>query len=153
MEILTKKKGTLGETAGIKDFGTMLKHYGSNPNYAPELCANYNEVVGDMTTILNKAIQTKYDCLAEVRKKLSDAWDEFNKAHGQHADAHAAKDPERIKRAQEDIRRVEKLVKQREDEVRWIEEAIEKLEARRTGLTKEADCPPLKKAAAPPPTP
>jgi hypothetical protein len=153
MDILTKKKGTPGEKAGIKDFGTALKGYGSDPNYAAKLCANYNDVVRDMTTILNKAIQTKNDCLPEARKKLADAWDEFNKAHKQHADAHAAKDPERIKRAQEDIRRVEKLVKQREDEVRWIEDAIKKLEARRAGLTKEANCPPAKKATTPPPTP
>ncbi len=151
MDILTKKKGTPGESAGIKDFGTALKGYGSDPNYAAKLCANYNDVVRDMTTILDKAIQTKNDCLPEARKKLSDAWDEFNKAHKQHVEAHAAKDPERIKLAQEEIRRVEKLVKQRDDEVKWLEEAIRKLGARRTGLT-TAKCPPVKKTAAPPPT-
>jgi hypothetical protein len=153
MDILMKKKGTPGETAGIKDFGTALKGYGSDPNYAAKLCAVYNDVVRDMTTILDKALQTKNDCLTEARKKLTEAWDEFNKAHKEHAGAHAAKDPERIKRAQEEIRRVEKLVKQREDEVRWIEDAIKKLQTRRVGLVPEANCPPVKKAAAPPPVP
>jgi hypothetical protein len=153
MDILQKKKGR--ETAGIKDFGTALGKYGSDPNYAPKLCANYNTVVQDMTAILEQAIKTKNECLTEAWKKLNDAWAGFNKAHKEHADAHAAtlRDPDRITRAQEGIRRAEQLVKQREDEVKWLEEAIKKLQARRTGLVKEAACPPMQKAVAPPPTP
>lgn len=152
IDLLTKKKAP--GTAGIKDFSTELGKYGTNPNYAADLCANYNAVIGDMVAILDKAIQTKTDCLTEAWKKHKEAWDEFDKAHKEHAAAHSAspRDPDRIARAQEGIRRAEELVKKRVDELKWLEEAIKKLQARRAGLAKEAVCPP-RKAVAPPPAP
>jgi hypothetical protein len=148
MEILKKTKGTKGETADINDFGTALKGYGSNPNYAADLCHNYNAVATDVGIILDQAIQTKEACLKEAHTKRGNAWTEFDKAHKEHAAAHAAKDQNRIARAVEEIRRVEQVLAQLEKELKWLDEAIVQLKARRAAL-KTATCPSRKKPAAP----
>lgn len=148
MDILKKTKGTKGETADINDFGTALKGYGSDPDYAAKLCGNYNNVIGDMGIILDQAIQTKDACLREVHKKRGDAWIEFDKAHKEHAAAHAAKDQVRITRAVEEIRRIEQVLAQLEKELKWLDEALVKLKARRAALKTE-QCPPRTKPATP----
>jgi hypothetical protein len=60
-------------------------------------------------------------------------------AHKEHADAHAAGDQARITRAQAGIVQAEATVKQRGAEVKWLEDALTTLRARRAALA-ETTC-------------
>jgi hypothetical protein len=138
------KKGK-GEKAGIEEFGRALKH-GTDLQYVPKLCDNYNTVIADMKQIFDQAIQTKTKCLDDGWKKISEGWENLNKAKARHrqlaaeADRRRAENPPRaaqpvgLATAALEVRQWERKLAELEAQMKQLEKNIEELKKRKAGL-------------------